>query len=159
MPSAVVEGIEYLEDRKIDKNLLLRLSNCAYIDERHLIILSGASDCGKSYIACALGNAACRKFYHACYTRKRNLLDGMNLVRTEECCRKALKALAKADLLILDEWLLQPLSPQEVYDCVSCTNTPFKPSQKSRILSRSKAPVAAIEKMSTKAAGTFSAGS
>ena len=32
-PSAVMEGIEYLEDRKIDKGLLLRLSNCAYIDE------------------------------------------------------------------------------------------------------------------------------
>ena len=31
-------------------------------------------------------------------------------------CRKAVKALAKADLLILDDWLLQPLTPQEVYD-------------------------------------------
>ena len=67
-PSAVMEGIEYLEDRKIDKGLLLRLSNCAYIDEGHHIILSGASGCGKSYIACALGNAACRKFYHVRYT-------------------------------------------------------------------------------------------
>ena len=46
----------------------------------------------------------------------RNLLDEMNLARTEERCRKAVKALAKADLLILDDWLLQPLTPQEVYD-------------------------------------------
>ena len=45
-----MEGIEYLEDRKIDKGLLLRLSNSAYIDEGHHIILSGASGCGKSYI-------------------------------------------------------------------------------------------------------------
>ena len=115
-PSAVMEGIEYLEDRKIDKGLLLRLSNCAYIDEGHHIILSGASGCGKSYIACALGNAACRKFYHVRYTRMRNLLDEMNLARTEDRCKKAVKALAKADLLILDDWLLQPLTPQEVYD-------------------------------------------
>ena len=63
-----------------------------------------------------MGNAACRKFYHVRYTRMRNLLDEMNLARTEERCRKAVKALAKADLLILDDWLLQPLTPQEVYD-------------------------------------------
>ena len=59
-PSATMEGIEYFEDRKLDKPLLLRLSTCKYIESGHHIILKGASGNGKTYLACALGNAACR---------------------------------------------------------------------------------------------------
>lgn len=62
VPSATVEGIEYHEDRKLDKAQILRFATCKYIDEGHHIILKGASGNGKTYIACALGNAACRPF-------------------------------------------------------------------------------------------------
>ena len=56
-PSATVEGIEYYEDRKLDKSQMLRLSTCKYIDEGHHVILEGASGNGKTYLACALGHA------------------------------------------------------------------------------------------------------
>ena len=61
-PNATVEGIEYIEDRHLDKKQILRFAACNYIDEGHHIILKGASGNGKTYLACALGNAACRKF-------------------------------------------------------------------------------------------------
>ena len=66
-PSATVEGIEYYEDRKLDKSQMLRLSTCKYIDEGHHVILEGASGNGKTYIASALGNAACRRFKKVTY--------------------------------------------------------------------------------------------
>ena len=53
--SATIEGIEYYEDRKLDKTQILRLATCKYIDEGHHVILKGASGNGKTYIACALG--------------------------------------------------------------------------------------------------------
>ena len=126
-PSATMEGIEYLEDRKLDRAMLTRMSTCSYIDEGHHIILTGASGCGKSYIACALGNAACRKFYHVRYVRMKNLLDEVNLARADERCRKAMKAYAKADLLILDDWLLkEPLTQQEIYDLLEIVESRTK---------------------------------
>lgn len=77
-PSATVEGIEYYEDRKLDKTQILRLAICKYIDEGHHVILKGASGNGKTYIACALGNAACRRLKKVAYIRLPELLRNYN---------------------------------------------------------------------------------
>ena len=116
IPSATMEGIEYYEDRKLDKAQLVRLSTCGYIDEKHHIILKGASGNGKTYIACALGNAACRKFKSVRYIRLPELLDELTIARAENMFRKVTKPYAKVDLLILDEWLMRPLSAQQSFD-------------------------------------------
>ena len=88
VPSATVEGIEYHEDRKL----------------------------GKTYIACALGNAACRRFKKVQYIRMPELLDELSIARSAGTLKKVLESYKKKDLLILDEWLIRPLSPQESYD-------------------------------------------
>ena len=80
-PSATMEGIEYFEDRKLDKPLLLRLSTCKYIESGHHIILKGASGNGKTYLACALGNAACRNLKTVRYIRMPELLDALNIAK------------------------------------------------------------------------------
>ena len=115
-PSATVEGIEYYEDRQLDRAQMLRFSTCQYIDEGRHIILKGASGNGKTYIACALGNAACRHFKSVRYIRMPELLDSINISRNCGELQKLLKAYKKIDLLIIDEWLIRCLTPQESYD-------------------------------------------
>ena len=116
VPSATIEGIEYLEDRRLDKSEILRLSTCKYIDDGHHIILKGASGNGKTYLACALGNAACRKLKLVRYVRMPELLDELNVARNCGEFAKTVKHYAKVDLLILDEWLIRTLTAQETYD-------------------------------------------
>ena len=116
IPSAVMEEIEYHEDRKLDKAQLLRLAACNYIDEGHHVVLEGASGNGKTYIACALGNAACRRMKTVRYIRMPELLDELNIARSNGSLKKLMKAYKKAELLILDEWLIRPLTSQESYD-------------------------------------------
>ena len=115
-PSATMEGIEYYEDRKLDKSQLLRLSTCKYVDEGNHVILEGASGNGKTYIACALGNAACRRFKKVAYIRMPELLDEITIARSNGSLKKLMKAYKKVELLILDEWLIRPLTSQESYD-------------------------------------------
>lgn len=115
-PNATVEGIEYLEDRKLDKTQILRFATCRYIDEKHHIILKGASGNGKTYIACALGHAACRKFKKVKYIRMPELLDELNVAKGCGTFKRTVGAYQKVDLLILDEWLIRPLEAQESYD-------------------------------------------
>lgn len=116
IPSASMEGIEYYEDRKLDKAQMVRFSTCNYIEEEHHIILKGATGNGKTYIACALGNAACRKFKSVRYVRMPELLDELTIARAENMFRKVTKAYSKVDLLILDEWLMRPLTLQQSFD-------------------------------------------
>lgn len=115
-PSASIESIEYYDDRKLDKTEMLRYASCQYINDGHHIILKGASGNGKTYIACALGNAACRKFKSVKYVRMPELLDELNVARNCDSFKKAIKTYKNVDLLILDEWLIRPLSQQEAYD-------------------------------------------
>ncbi len=115
-PGATIEGIEYIEDRKLDKSEMLRYSTCKYITEGHHIILKGASGSGKTYIACALGNAACRKFFKTRYIRLPELLDELKVSRGCGTFKKTIRSYQKVDLLVLDEWLIRPLETSEAYD-------------------------------------------
>ena len=114
--NATIEGIEYIEDRHLDKGKMLRFATCNYIDEGRHIILKGASGNGKTYIACALGNAACRRFKTVRYIRLPDLLDELTIARANNEFGKVIKAYRKVDLLILDEWLIRKLTPAESYD-------------------------------------------
>lgn len=113
---ATMEGIEYIEDRHIDKKQMLRFSTCQYIEDGRHIILKGASGNGKTYIACALGNAACRKFKSVRYIRTPELLDELGIAKSTGDFQKVIKAYKKVDLLILDEWLIRKLTADESYN-------------------------------------------
>lgn len=95
-PSATMEGIEYYEDRKLDKSQMLRLSTCKYVDGGHHVIWGGVSGNGKTYIACALGNAACRRFKKVTYIRMPELLDEITIARRSGELKKLLRACKKA---------------------------------------------------------------
>ncbi len=116
IPNATVEGIEYYEDRKLSRKDFTLLSTCKYIEDEHHIIFKGASGNGKTYLACALGEAACRKHLSVRYIRMPELLDELCYAKANNEFKKVVKACQKVDLLILDEWLIRCLTPEEFYN-------------------------------------------
>ena len=116
IPNATVEGIEYYEDRKLSRKDFTLLSTCKYIEDEHHIIFKGASGNGKTYLACALGEAACRKHLSVRYIRMPELLDELCYAKANNEFKKVVKACQKVDLLILDEWLIRCLTPEESYN-------------------------------------------
>jgi hypothetical protein len=113
---ACIENIEYLADRRLDKTQILQLASCAYIQDKHNIIIKGASGNGKSYLACAFGNAACRQYYAVKYVRLPDLLEELAIARGEGIYKNVMKSYKKVELLILDEWLLTSLKENEARD-------------------------------------------
>lgn len=115
-PNACLEDIEYHNDRKLNKRQLSELGTCRFVVDSHHVVLKGASGNGKTYIACAIGNAACRNFMKVRYVRLPELLNDFLIARGEGTYKKLIKAYQKVDLLILDEWLLKPLTTEQAMD-------------------------------------------
>ena len=123
---ACIENIEYHPDRKLDKAQVVRLSTCSYIQESHNLIIMGASGAGKTYLACAFGIAACRNFYTVKYIRLPDLLNDLAVARGEGIFKKVMSQYKKVTLLILDEWLLVPLSNSEARDLLEIVEARHK---------------------------------
>jgi len=116
LSGACIEDVEYRADRKLDREQIIQLSSCGYITEKHNVIILGATGAGKTYLSCALGMAACRHFYSVKYIRLPELLDELAVARGEGIFQKVIQGYKKIDLLVLDEWLLIPLSDSESRD-------------------------------------------
>lgn len=115
-PYACVEDIEYHADRHLDQAQVLRLSTCNYIHEKHNVIIMGASGAGKTYMGCALGISSCRSLFTTKYIRLPELLTDLAIARGDGTYKKAVEHYKKVRLLILDEWLLVPLTMTESRD-------------------------------------------
>lgn len=116
MSNAKVSEIRFYPDREIDKNLTLKLAGCDYIKDRLNVIVVGATGAGKTYYASALGNEACLKEVVTKYVRLPDLLYDLDQARNKDTYKKKLRGLAKVELLIIDEWLLNPTTPQQQAD-------------------------------------------
>ena len=106
-------------DRRLRRHLQLaklRLAGCDWIHTHQIVLISGATGTGKSFLACALGHSACRKGLSTRYFRLSRLLGDLAIARADGSYARTLERLARTDLLILDDFGLAPLSDAERRD-------------------------------------------
>lgn len=114
--SASMENVDYRASRGLDKKLLLSLSDCQWIKTHRNILIIGATGTGKTYLSCALAHKACLEGKTAYYSRLPRLLPDLAMGRGDGSYNKKMRLLAKADVLILDDWGLAPLTDEQRRD-------------------------------------------
>lgn len=113
---ACIEDFDSSPKRGIDKSLLKKLATSLWIGEHLNVLITGPTGVGKTYLACALGHHACRKGYRVLYRRASRLIDELALARADGSLPRLLTRIARLDLLILDDWGLNPLRAQDRRD-------------------------------------------
>lgn len=113
---AMVEDIDFKTPRGLDRSVILRLAGCDWIRQHQVVLIVGATGTGKTYLGCALGHSACRRGLSVRYLRLPRLLNDLALAKADGSYGKLLTSLAKAQLLIIDDWGLAPLGDRERRD-------------------------------------------
>ena len=124
-PDANVADVRYDPDRKLDRERIVDLAGCGWIRDARNVVITGATGSGKTWIGCALGVAACNAFFSVRYVRLPEMLDDLCVKKDEEWA-KVKKKYVKCDLLIIDDWMLEPLKDgeaREVLEIVEARNT------------------------------------
>ena len=109
---ADVEEVSFDNDRNLDKNTFMRLSNCEFIEKKENIIITGATGVGKSHLASAIGNQACIKGYKTVYFNTAKLLSSLKMKRADGTYIKEIERIEKQNLIILDDFGIMQLDTQ-----------------------------------------------
>ena len=110
---ATVEQMDFSASRKLDKNLVLRLSQCSWLKKKENIIITGPTGVGKSFLACALGHQACFYGFKVRYFGARKLFAFLKMNKVDGTYAKELAKIQKQDLLIIDDFGLEHLDKQD----------------------------------------------
>ena len=113
---ASLENVDFKHPRKLDRQQVLSLGSCSWIQDKHNLLLLGPTGIGKSFLTCAFVERACRRGFTARYVRMPRLLHEVAVGRGDGSYIRLLAGLAKLDLLAIDDWLLAPLRDAERRD-------------------------------------------
>jgi DNA replication protein DnaC len=114
--SASIEDLDFRRSRGMDKSLILSLAACAWITKGINVLICGPTGVGKSYLACALAHKACLEGYTTLYLRLPRLFEEVRLAKADGRYGKLMLSYAKADLLVLDDWGLTPMTDPQRRD-------------------------------------------
>jgi len=107
---ARLEDINYEHPRGLKKAQIAALQTGDWITKKRNLIITGPTGCGKTYIACAMGNYACHQGMSVRYFRATRLFEMLTISHGDGSYLKLIAQIAKADVLIIDDWGLEKLT-------------------------------------------------
>jgi DNA replication protein DnaC len=113
---AAIADIDYQHPRNLAKARIAQLAQPDWLARSQNLLVTGPCGSGKTFLACAIGHNACLQGLSVRYYRLSRLLLELTQARAEGGYRQMLKRLKRTDLLILDDWGLEPLQGVQRHD-------------------------------------------
>lgn len=113
---ASIAEINYLPSRNLDRSMVASLVDNEYIKKGDFIVITGATGCGKSYLATAFGYQACNMGIKTMYISMKTMFDQLKLAKIDGTYLKYMDKIAKSSLLIIDDFGLSNLDKTQALD-------------------------------------------
>jgi DNA replication protein DnaC len=113
---ASIEDVDYRAPRGLDIAEFQTLCSLDWVRNRHNLVITGPTGTGKSWLASALANQACRQGLSCHFIRVPLLMESLMAARATTTFVQKLGQLKKFDLLILDDWGIEPFSKRAQND-------------------------------------------
>jgi DNA replication protein DnaC len=124
--SARMEDIKSEELQGMSRAQLLSLMRLTFIEEHRNLIITGATGCGKTYLACAIGNKACIEGYSVKFIKLPTFLEEIKVSHQTGTITKLLNKLISYDLLILDDLGLTDINEEQLHDIFNIIDERYK---------------------------------
>lgn len=113
---ACIEDIDYKASRGLERGYVASLADCDWILRHQFLLISGPTGVGKTWLACAFACQAIRKGHSTLYKRFSLLMEELDVARRDGSLPKLRSQLAKAKLLVIDDWAMVTLSKTGVHE-------------------------------------------
>ena len=111
---ACLEDLDYSPSRGFDKSFMKSLSTCQWMRDHLNLLMDGPTGSGKSFLASAFAHKACREGFKVLYFRAPRLFEDLALAHGDGRYPKLMNAIAKAHLIVIDDWGLSKMTdPQQ----------------------------------------------
>lgn len=107
--NALLEQVHCNTSRNLTADQMITVADCGFIDRSENILISGATGCGKSFLACAIGRQTCSQGYKTLYFGMSRFLEKIGQTKLDGTFVKWLDQIEKTHLLIIDDFGLHPL--------------------------------------------------
>ena len=106
-----LDDVNFTVQRGLVKSTFLELATCRWIADRISLVVTGKTGAGKSFLASVLADQACKLGFTVLYARANDLIADLLLAKSDGSFHSLRKKLHKLDLLVIDDWLRDPLDP------------------------------------------------
>ena len=121
-----LEGFDWSFNPTINRQEILDLATCQWIERNEGVLIVGPSGVGKSHMAQALGHEACKRGYDVLFTRVAKMLSHLGGGRADGTYERRLATYLRVDLLIIDDFGLTPLRGQQCEDFYQVINERYE---------------------------------
>jgi DNA replication protein DnaC len=115
-PAMRLETWDKTSKVSFDKRMLAELTSLRFLEAHRHVVVLGPVGVGKTFVSQALGHIACRHGYHVRFTRADEMLRTLRQSRLDNSRDAEMIALTSVDMLIVDDFALEPMSKEESRD-------------------------------------------